>query len=195
MKLDEKQLDAMFGPLKLPYEIRDRDVEYMEVALKFAKKAAAEGEVPVGAAVARNGIIFAVGYNRREKDGSVTGHAEIQAIENAAKRLGRWQLDDCEMFVTLEPCPMCAGAIINARLFRVCWGAPDAEQGCFGSVINMAQMPFAGNLQVRGCVMQKECAKVMSDFFKTLRGRKRKKRAVKENDDCKTASNEVKYNS
>lgn len=146
------------------------DEEMMLKALKLAKKAFDAGECPVGAVVTdKNGETIGEGFNRRETDNSPTAHAEILAIEAAAKRLGAWRLADCTLYVTLEPCPMCAGAIINSRLKRVVYGAFDEKGGACSSVISLFELPFGHKPMVRGGVLEKECGALLSDFFKNLR--------------------------
>ncbi len=149
------------------------DEEYMSRAVELAKKAAALGEVPVGAVVVKKstGEIVGEGYNLRESGKSPLAHAEIIAINEASKTLGGWRLIDCEMFVTLEPCPMCCGAIINSRIERVVFGAYDKKAGSCESVIELFELPYNHKPQITGGVMQKECADILSDFFKTLRSK------------------------
>ncbi len=149
------------------------DEEYMSRAVELAKKAAALGEVPVGAVVVKksSGEIVGEGYNLRESGKSPLAHAEIIAINEASKTLGGWRLIDCEMFVTLEPCPMCCGAIINSRIERVVFGAYDKKAGSCESVIDLFELPYNHKPQVTGGIMQKECADILSDFFKTLRSK------------------------
>ena len=149
------------------------DIRYMKEAIKQAKKAAAIGETPIGAVIVHNGEIIARAYNRRETKKNALLHAEICAIDKACKKLGGWRLPNCEMYVTLEPCPMCSGAIINARIDKVYFGAYDAKSGCAGSVINLFEDGlFNHNVDVTGGVMQEECANMLSSFFKELRTKK-----------------------
>ncbi len=145
------------------------DKQFMEKALELAKQAAQEGEVPVGCVVVRNGEIVGTGRNRRESDKNALGHAEIQAIDQACKRLGGWRLWECTLYVTLEPCPMCAGAIINARIPRVVYGASDSKCGACGSVCSLFQMGFNHHPQVEKGLMEDECAALLQEFFKNLR--------------------------
>ncbi len=135
----------------------------------LAKKAGAKGEVPVGAVIVKNGEIIAKGYNRRETAKNVLGHAEIEAINNACEALGTWRLNDCELYVTLEPCPMCAGAIINARIKKVVFGAFDRKMGACDSVTNMFAMPFGVDIELFAGIKERECAKVLTDFFDNVR--------------------------
>lgn len=143
--------------------------EFMEAAVENSKKAAFCGEVPVGAVIVKENKIIAHGYNRREEKQNVLSHAETEAIAAACETLSSWRLDGCEMYVTLEPCPMCAGAIIASRIDRVIFGAYDEKGGAMGSVCNLCEMQFAGATQVVGGFMEKECADVLTEFFSKLR--------------------------
>lgn len=143
----------------------------MLAAIAQAELAAEEKEVPVGAVITRRGEIVSVGRNRREYGKNALYHAEIEAIDNACKALGGWRLWECEMYVTLEPCPMCTGAIINSRIKRVVFGAYDKKAGCCGSVTNLFDMPFNHKPEIIGGFMQEECAAILSDFFKKLRNK------------------------
>lgn len=143
----------------------------MERALELAREAADEGEVPVGAVVVRNGEIVGEGRNRREKAKNALSHAELEAIDNACKRLGGWRLWECELYVTLEPCPMCAGAIVNARIPQIFFGAYDIKNGCVGSVANILELPLAFHPKYEGGVMEQECSAILTEFFKQLRKR------------------------
>lgn len=145
------------------------DEFYMQEALKLAGKSAEMSEVPVGAVVVMNGKIIATGQNRREAGKNALYHAEIEAIDNACKFLGGWRLWQCELFVTLEPCPMCAGAIINSRIKRLVFGAYDKKAGSCGSVVNLFDLPYNHKPEVLGGVLQEECSNILSDFFKKLR--------------------------
>lgn len=145
----------------------------MEAALNLARLSADEDEVPVGAVVVRNGEIVGKGRNRREKDKTAVAHAEIEAIENACRNLGGWRLWECELYVTLEPCPMCAGAIINSRIRRVVFGAYDPKAGSCGSVINLFDLPYNHKPSVEGGFMQEECSKLLTDFFAQMRQRRK----------------------
>ena len=142
----------------------------MNLALSLAREAAAEGEVPVGAVVVRNDDVVGMGRNRREKGKNALAHAEIEAINEACQKLGGWRLHECDLFVTLEPCPMCTGAIINARIRRVVFGAYDKKAGSCGSVINLFELPYNHKPLVEGGFMEKECGVILTEFFKTLRG-------------------------
>lgn len=145
---------------------------FMKRALACAKKAAALGEIPVGALVVLDGKVIATGYNRREKDKNALLHAEMIALHRACKKLGRWRLSDCDLYVTLEPCPMCAGAIINARIRRVYFGATDPKAGCFGSVCDLAALPFNHRPEVVCGVLSDACEGILADFFHRMRAEK-----------------------
>lgn len=155
------------------------DRDYMEQALALAREAAQEGEVPVGCVIVQGDEIVGRGRNRREHTKSALSHAEIEAIAQANQRLGGWRLWQCTMYVTLEPCPMCAGAIINARLRRVIYGTADPKAGSFGSVIDFNSLPYNHKPELTAGVLQGECAGVLSDFFATLRARRKAESATK----------------
>ena len=145
--------------------------KYMLEALKLAKQAGENGEVPVGCVIVdENGAIIGAGENRRETEHRATAHAEVEAINMACRKLKTWRLDKCSMYVTLEPCPMCAGAIINARIKKLYYGAKDANTGSCGSVINLFMEPYGHEPQIVGGILQEECANVLTDFFRRLRG-------------------------
>lgn len=144
-------------------------MEYMRIALELAKQAADEGEVPVGAVVVCEGKVVGTGRNRREKEKNALCHAEIEAIDNACKTLGGWRLHKCELYVTLEPCPMCSGAIINSRIKRLVYGAADKKSGCAESVLNLFEMPFNHKPEIVSGVMEDECREVLQNFFSRLR--------------------------
>lgn len=146
---------------------------FMQEALRLAQEAAAEGEIPVGCVIVRNGQIVGCGRNRRETEKTALGHAEIEAIADACKNLGGWRLWDCTLYVTLEPCPMCAGAIINARIPLVVFGASDDKCGACGSVCDLFSMPFNHHPQVVKGVMEEESAALLQQFFADLRVRLR----------------------
>lgn len=150
--------------------------ELMALALAAAKESAEEGEVPVGAVIARHGEVVSVGRNRREAVKDALSHAELEAIRTACAVLGGWRLWECEMYVTLEPCPMCAGAILNARLRKVTFGAYDKKNGAVESVLRMFDYPFTHKPLYEGGVMEAECAAVLSDFFRDLRKNKEKEK-------------------
>lgn len=144
----------------------------MRLALEQARLSFNEGEVPVGAVVTRNGEVVSVGRNRREYGKNALYHAEIEAIDEACKKLGGWRLWECEMYVTLEPCPMCAGAIVNSRIRKVYFGARDDKNGAVVSVMQMFDFPFTHKPEFEGGVMENECAAILSEFFKKLRDNK-----------------------
>ncbi|MEE1263100.1 nucleoside deaminase [Ruminococcus sp.] len=141
----------------------------MLLALEMAKEAYDDGEVPVGAVITRCGEVVATGRNRREKEKNALLHAEIDAINNACKKLGGWRLWNCEIFVTLEPCPMCAGAILNAHIPQVYFGAYDFKNGACGTITNLFEMPFNFKPSYTGGIMEQECADLLKSFFKRLR--------------------------
>ena len=145
------------------------DEQFMEQALALAREAAEDGEVPVGCVIVRRGEIVGRGRNRRETDKTALGHAEIEAIADACRNLGGWRLWDCTLYVTLEPCPMCAGAIVNARIPRVVYGASDAKNGACGSVCDLFSMDFNHHPTVEKGVREDECAALLSEFFAKLR--------------------------
>ena len=142
---------------------------YMSEALHLAKEAAAHGEVPVGCVIVRDGVIVGRGRNRREEKQSTASHAEMEAIAQANEALGTWRLDDCDLYVTLEPCPMCAGAILNARVRRVFYGARDREMGGCGGVLNLFMENFPHHPQLTGGVLAEDCRRILSDFFRSIR--------------------------
>ena len=143
---------------------------FMRLALEEAALAAAQGEIPVGAVVVKDGAVLGRGHNTRERDCDPTAHAEIVALRNAAKAAGDWRLDGCTLYVTLEPCAMCTGASIGARVAKIVYGAKDEERGTCGSVANLCHMPFGGQTPlVQGGVEEAECGKILKDFFDRLR--------------------------
>lgn len=146
--------------------------DFMKYALSLAEKSAEEGEVPVGAIVVCDGEIVGEGRNRREVVKNALHHAEIEAIDNACKKLGGWRLWKCDLYVTLEPCPMCAGAIINSRIKNVYFGAKDEKNGAVVSAARLFDMNFTHKPDYEGGIMGEECAKILSDFFKDLRKKK-----------------------
>ena len=145
------------------------DIDFMRRALALAQEAAAGGETPVGAVVTRRGVIVGEGRNRREKGKNALYHAELEAIDQACKALGGWRLWECELFVTLEPCPMCAGAVINARLRRLVYGAADPKAGCCGSVTDLFALPFNHRPEVQNGLLAEESAALLKEFFAGLR--------------------------
>lgn len=156
---------------------KDNTEKYMREAIKQAKKAAAIGEVPIGCVIVRDGTILARGYNRRNIEGSTLAHAEIIAIKKASKKLQDWRLEDCELYVTLEPCPMCAGAIVQARIPKVVIGAMNPKAGCAGSILDLLQEKrFNHQVDKVIGVLQEQCSQMMQDFFRELRRRKKRKK-------------------
>ena len=149
------------------------DERYMKEAIKQAKKAYALDEVPIGCVIVQDNKIIARGYNRRNTDKNALAHAEISAIKKASKKTGDWRLEDCTMYVTLEPCQMCAGAIVQSRMKKVVIGAMNPKAGCAGSVINILQMKqFNHQAEMENGILEKECADMLSTFFKELREKK-----------------------
>ena len=148
-----------------------RDEKFMLLAMEQAKQAAALGEAPIGAVVVRGDEVIAAAYNTRETKKNALHHAEVLAIDRACKALGGWRLPGCELFVTLEPCPMCAGAIINSRIVRVVFGAKDPKAGCCGSVCSLFDLPFNHRPEVVDGVFAQECGDLLRDFFRSLRTR------------------------
>lgn len=150
------------------------DEKFMREALALAQAAADEGEVPVGCVVVRGGEIVGRGRNRRESAKSALAHAEIEAIAEACRKLGGWRLWQCTLYVTLEPCPMCAGAIINARLPRVVYGAKEPTNGCCGSAVDLFMLPCSQKPEVVPGVLEEECSAMLSAFFRRLREKRKK---------------------
>ncbi len=146
-----------------------RHEEYMRRAMVLAAQAAAEGDVPVGCVIVRDGQIVGEGRNRREENGDATAHAELEAIRDACRRLGSWRLHGCTMYVTLEPCPMCAGGIINARLDEVRYGAKDDKAGACGSVLNLFEERFNHKPRLYGHLLEADCGAQLQKFFLLLR--------------------------
>lgn len=145
---------------------------YMRQAIKLAKKAADMGEVPIGCVIVYEGKVIGRGYNRRTTDHNALAHAEITAIRKACKKMGDWRLEDCDMYVTLEPCQMCAGAIVQARMKRVVIGCMNPKAGCAGSVLNILQVDaFNHQVEIKQGVLEEECSQMLTDFFKALRKR------------------------
>lgn len=155
------------------------DRELMELALDQAAKAAALGEVPVGAVVARDGIPIAMAYNTRETEKNALHHAELKAIDEACRVLGGWRLWQCELFVTLEPCPMCAGAIINSRIRRVVYGAADPKAGCCGGLTDLFAQPFNHHPVIEKGLCQEEATALLQNFFIYLRQKRLKAKEEK----------------
>lgn len=150
------------------------DEEYMQEALLLAQKAFELGEVPVGAVAVWDGKIVGRGMNLRETDKNALRHAEIAAIDEACKNLGGWRLWKCDLYVTLEPCPMCAGAIINSRIKRVIYGASDPKAGSCKSMVNLFELPYNHKPEVVSGVLEKECSELLTRFFTKLREKRKK---------------------
>ncbi len=151
-----------------------QDEKYMKAAIREAKKAYALDEVPIGCVIVQNDKIIARGYNRRNTDKNALAHAEMSAIKKASKKTGDWRLEDCTMYVTLEPCQMCAGAIVQSRLGKVVIGSMNPKAGCAGSVINLLQMKqFNHQVEMVTGVLEEECSTMLSGFFQELREKKK----------------------
>lgn len=153
------------------------DAELMREALSLAAEAAAEGEVPVGCVISKDGEIVGRGRNRREAGKSALAHAELEAIDEACRTLGGWRLWQCTLYVTLEPCPMCAGAILNAHLPRVIYGASDEKNGACGSLIDLLHLPGAFQPEVEAGLLAEDSASLLSGFFRALRSRRQREKA------------------
>ena len=152
----------------------------MKEALRQAKKAYALGEVPIGCVIVYEDKIIARGYNRRNTDKNTLAHAEITAINRASKKIGDWRLEDCTLYVTLEPCQMCAGAIVQSRITNVVMGCMNPKAGCGGSILNILEMPeFNHQVNVTRGVMEEECSQILQDFFKELRIRNKEEKALR----------------
>lgn len=154
-----------------------QDETFMEEALRLAAEAAAEGEVPIGCVVTLEDQIVGRGRNRRETKKNALHHAEVLAIDEACRTLGGWRLHKCRLYVTLEPCPMCAGAIINARIPVVVYGAKDPKAGSLSSIVNLFDLPYNHQPQVISGVLEERCGTILRDFFRALRQKKRLKQA------------------
>ena len=162
----------------------DENEKYMKEAIKQAKKASDIGEVPIGCVIVYDGQIIGRGYNRRNSDKTVLAHAEISAIKKACKKIGDWRLEDCVMYVTLEPCQMCSGAIVQARIKKVYIGAMNPKAGCAGSIFDMFNEPrFNHMVESETGLLEEECSKILTDFFKDLRVRNK---LLKESEKQKT---------
>lgn len=150
------------------------DEKWMRLAIKEAVKARSHGEVPIGAIIVQNNEIVAAGYNQRELTQETLSHAELIVIQEANRKLGSWRLEECTLYVTLEPCPMCAGAIVQSRIKRVVYGAPDPKAGCVGTLMNLLQEPrFNHQVEVSSGILYDECRTLLTNFFKELRARKK----------------------
>lgn len=153
--------------------MEDKDVAFMQEALSLAKKAKDLDEVPIGAVIVFNDKIIAKGYNQRNTKKNPLAHAEIQAIEEAAKVIGDWRLEGCSIYVTLEPCPMCAGAIVQARIDKIIFGTRNPKAGCGGSIINILDEPkFNHQVEIVEGICQEECSKILKDFFAKMRNKR-----------------------
>ena len=154
--------------------IKSVEEKYMKEALKQAKKAYALGEVPIGCVIVHEGKIIGRGYNRRNTDKNTLAHAEITAINKASKVIGDWRLEECTLYVTLEPCQMCAGAIVQSRMKKVVIGSMNPKAGCAGSVLNLLQMAqFNHQVEIERGVLEEECSTMLSGFFRELRDKKK----------------------
>lgn len=157
-----------------------QDEKFMKEALRQAKKAEALDEVPIGCVIVQNGKIIARGYNKRNTMGTTLAHAELLAIKKACKKLGDWRVEECTMYITLEPCQMCAGAIVQARIPRVVIGAMNKKAGCAGSVLNLLEMKeFNHRVSVTRGVLEVECSQMLSAFFQQMREKKKNKEEKK----------------
>lgn len=158
----------------------DRDEYYMKLAIEEAKKAEEKGEVPIGCIIVLNDQIIARAHNLREMLQNALAHAELLAIDEACKKLNTWRLEEAELFVTLEPCPMCAGGIIQSRIKRVVYGAKDPKAGCAGTLMNLLQDErFNHQAEVKGGILQEECGSLLTQFFKNIRNQKKKQQEEK----------------
>ncbi len=154
----------------------DNTEKFMREAIRQAKKAETIDETPVGAVIVRDGRIIARGYNKRETKNNALCHAEIIAIDKACRKLGSWRLTECELYVTLEPCPMCSGAIINSRIEKVFFGAYDKKAGCCGSAADLFQKGVFNHLpEITGGILKEECAELLTEFFRRLREKRKNK--------------------
>ncbi|MBQ7266004.1 MAG: tRNA adenosine(34) deaminase TadA [Firmicutes bacterium] len=150
------------------------DEYYMGIALEYAKKAFENNEVPIGCIIVQNGNIIGTGFNDRKTKGTVFGHAEMVAIKQACDYLGDWRLEECTAYVTIEPCPMCAGALLQARIPRLVFGARNPKSGCVGSLYNLLSDPrFNHVAQITEGILEKECGEIMTEFFKNFREREK----------------------
>ena len=164
-----------------PEALKIRDEQYMRLALEQAQRAATEGETPVGAVIVCEGTVVAVGRNRRETEKNALCHAEMEAIYAACRKLGGWRLWNCDLYVTLEPCPMCAGAIINSRIQRVVYGAQDAKAGSCGSIIDLFSLPYNHHPVCVSGVLAAESTALLKTFFARLRQKNKPKKKVEKN--------------
>ena len=158
----------------------NEDEKFMKKALHQARRAALIGEVPIGCVIVRDGKVIARGFNRRKTRHSTLAHAEISAIDKASRRLGDWRLEGCTMYVTLEPCQMCSGALVQSRIDRVVIGTMNPKAGCAGSILNLLRMPeFNHQVEITTGVLQEECSTVLQDFFRDLRVRVKEEKEEK----------------
>lgn len=158
------------------------DERFMKKALHQAKRAAAIGEIPIGCIIVRDGKVIARGFNQRRSRKTTLAHAEMIAIDRASRKLGDWRLEGCTMYVTLEPCQMCSGALVQSRIDRVVIGTMNPKAGCAGSILNILQMPeFNHQVEITGGVLQEECSAVLQDFFKDLRIRVKEEKKAEAN--------------
>ena len=166
------------------------DERYMKEAIRQARKAEALDEVPIGCVIVYDGRIIARGYNRRNTDKNTLSHAELNAIRKASRKLGDWRLEGCTMYITLEPCQMCAGAIVQARVTRVVIGSRNPKAGCAGSVLNLLQMAeFNHQVELTEGVLTEECSNMLSEFFRNLRVRKKQEKEERANLEAETEKN------
>ena len=173
---EKRRLKALEEEAKAA-KIKAEDEKYMKEAIKQAKKAAKIGDVPIGCVLVKDGQIIARGYNRRNTDKNTLSHAELNAIKKASKKLGDWRLEGCTMYVTLEPCQMCAGAIVQSRMKKVVIATMNPKAGCAGSVLNLLQMAaFNHQVEIEKGVLEEECSMMLSDFFRELREKKKRKK-------------------
>ena len=156
----------------------EKKIFFMKQALKEAKKAYSKGEVPIGAVIAKDGKIISRGYNLKETKKNTLKHAEIIAIEKASKKLDAWRLEECDIYITMEPCPMCMGAIINSRIRKIYYGVPDLKAGACGSVVDLTNYKFNHIPEYEGNILEEDSKKLLQTFFKELRDKKKKDRGV-----------------
>lgn len=160
--------------------IKNIQEKYMKAALKQAEKALALGEVPIGCVIVHDGRIIGRGYNRRNTDKNTLAHAELNAINKASRKIGDWRLENCTLYVTLEPCQMCAGAIVQARIPQVVMGCMNPKAGCGGSILNILEMPqFNHQVTVQRGVMEEACSNILKEFFTQLRLRNKKEKELR----------------
>lgn len=174
---EKRRLKALEEETKAA-KIKAEDEKYMKEAIKQAKKAYAIGEVPIGCVIVYQDKIVGRGYNRRITDKNTLSHAELNAIKKASKVMGDWRLDDCEMYITLEPCQMCSGAIVQSRIKKVYIGCMNPKAGCAGSILNLLQVPqFNHQVEMEKGILEEECSQMLKQFFKELREKSREKKS------------------